>query len=80
MPFDFYIPSLNICIEYDGRQHFEPCTINGMHQEQANKAFADTQFRDSIKTRYCEEHDIKLLRISYLDYDNVEEIILSFLS
>lgn len=80
LPFDFYIPSLNTCIEYDGRQHFEPCTINGMHQEQANKAFADTQFRDSIKTRYCEEHDIKLLRISYLDYDNVEEIILSFLS
>lgn len=24
LPFDFYIPSLNLCIEYDGEQHFYP--------------------------------------------------------
>ena len=23
LPFDFYLPHLNICIEYDGEQHFK---------------------------------------------------------
>ena len=33
MPFDFYLPKHNICIEYDGKQHFEPIDIFGGEDE-----------------------------------------------
>ena len=29
LPFDFYLPKYNICIEYDGIQHFEPIDFAG---------------------------------------------------
>ena len=60
LPFDFYIPNMNVCIEYDGIQHFEPIEhfggIDGLKQRQYN---------DNIKTNYCLLHNISLLRISY---------------
>ena len=58
--FDYFIPSLNICIEYDGRQHFEPIDYFGGEQ-----SFVDTQYRDNIKNEYCKSHNILLIRYSY---------------
>jgi len=29
LPFDFYLPNENICIEYDGIQHFKPIDYFG---------------------------------------------------
>ena len=31
--------------------------------------------RDNIKNNYCRENNIKLLRIPYWDYDNIENIL-----
>jgi hypothetical protein len=60
LPFDFYLPEYNTCIEYDGRQHFEIIDrwggVNGL---------IDQQNKDKIKTDYCFNNKIKLLRISH---------------
>lgn len=68
LPFDFYLPELNICIEYDGPQHFEPIERFG-----GNNNFLQTQQNDSIKNKYCEENNITLLRIRY--DENINNIL-----
>ena len=72
LPFDFYIPALNSCIEFDGIQHFEPIDYFG-----GEKAFKEVRRRDGIKTKYCKEKGIKLLRIRY--DEDVEEKLNSIL-
>ena len=49
LPFDFYLPDLNICIEYDGEQHF--LYYNNFWGGKKN--LLETQYRDNIKTKYC---------------------------
>ena len=62
MRFDFYLPDYNMCIEYDGEQHYKPIKSFG-----GKKSFDDIKLKDSIKTNYCISKNIKLLRISYDD-------------
>jgi hypothetical protein len=62
LPFDFYIPSINTIIEYDGIQHFEPVELFGGLEE-----FEKTKIKDKIKNEYCSINNIKLYRISYKD-------------
>lgn len=78
LPFDFYIPSHNICIEYDGEHHFKPCTFGGVAKEQAEKAYELTKIRDEIKTQFCKSNNIMLVRIPYMEYKNIKNIISSF--
>lgn len=73
--FDFYIPDFNIAIEYDGHQHFNPVRFGGISEEVAIKKFNENKERDSIKTKYCEDNNIKLIRIPYFDYDNINNIL-----
>lgn len=68
--FDFYLPDLNYCIEYDGKQHFEAIDLFG-----GENGLRKTQARDQIKDQYCEEHNINLLRIPYTEYDNIDDIL-----
>jgi very-short-patch-repair endonuclease len=65
LEFDFYLPELNIAIEYDGIQHFTPVKHFG-----GIKALKEQKRRDSEKDQYCINNNIKLLRIPY--YENVE--------
>jgi len=60
LPFDFYLPDYNICIEYDGEQHFMPVSVYGGEEK-----FKKQQINDRIKNEYCEKNGIELLRISY---------------
>jgi len=65
LSFDFYLPKYNLCIEYDGVQHSLPVKYFG------GEASLQLQIRrDKIKTNFCKENNIKLIRISYLD--NIE--------
>lgn len=75
LPFDFYLPQYNICIEYQGEQHFKPCTFGGITQLQAEYNLEQQQIRDKIKKKFCQENKIKLITISYKDYDNIEKIL-----
>lgn len=63
--FDFYLPNENIIIEYDGRQHF----IQGDGYFDNEDKIKITQQHDEIKNQYCKEHQIKLIRIPYTDYN-----------
>ena len=58
--FDFYLPDLNILIEYDGIQHYEPIIHFG-----GNKKFLEIKKKDEIKNKYCIYNNIKLIRIKY---------------
>lgn len=70
LPFDFFIPLLNICIEYDGRQHFEAIDVFG-----GEEALRYIQHNDEIKTDYCKENNIKLIRIRYDEVVYADEMI-----
>lgn len=64
LKFDFYLPDYNCCIEYDGEQHFRKTFYS-------HDNFEERQERDNIKTKYCKDNNINLLRISYLDYNKL---------
>ena len=67
--FDFYLPEFNICIEYDGKQHFN--FVGTWHE--TKEEFERATQRDKEKTEYCIKNDIKLIRIPYYDYDKLNE-------
>ena len=72
LPFDFYTPQYNLCIEFDGKQHFIPTDFkSNSTEEEKLKYFELVQMRDSIKTDYCKNNNINLLRIKYTE--NIEE-------
>lgn len=72
LPFDFYLPDYNSCIEYDGKQHFESIEYFG-----GQESFEITVKHDNIKNEYCKDNGILLLRIPY--FKNVEEELNNFL-
>lgn len=68
--FDFYIESLNILIEFDGRQHFESvCYFGG------DLALTENKIRDLIKDDYAHHNNIKLIRIHHNDIQKIPEIL-----
>ncbi len=75
LPFDFAIfyptGELKCLIEYDGEQHFK--FVKLWHGDE--EGFKLQQLRDNIKTNYCKSHNIKLIRIPYTEFDNIENIL-----
>ena len=75
--FDFAIfdsNNLKMLIEFDGRQHFEAEDFYGGEEE-----LKIVKKRDRIKNDYTKNKNIKLLRIPYTEYDNIEEILTTHL-
>ena len=70
LPFDFYLPDLNLCIEYDGEQHFEINDYFG-----GKEGFEKVKINDGIKNSYCENNGINLIRIPYYDYNNILKLL-----
>lgn len=70
LPFDFYIPSKRIAIEFDGEQHFQPLDFFG-----GIEAFEKLKQNDKIKNDYCEDNYINLIRIKYDEINIIEEIL-----
>jgi Zn finger protein HypA/HybF involved in hydrogenase expression len=68
--FDFYLPKYNICIEYDGQQHFNP-----LWYDKNGVEFEKTQKRDKIKNEYCYNNGINLIRIKFNNKKELKEII-----
>ena len=54
--FDFYLPEKNICLEFNGKQHYEPIAFFG-----GDTRFIEQQRNDKIKVNYCSENDIELI-------------------
>lgn len=58
--FDFFIPSINTILEYNGIQHYEPIEHFG-----GIKSLKNTQKRDKIKKQYCLDNGINYEIIRY---------------
>ena len=67
---DFFIPSKNLIIVYNGIQHYKPIKMFG-----GAKAFHKQKQRDENVRQYCMENGIKLFEISYLQYPIIEQIL-----
>lgn len=65
--FDFYVPKYNLCIEYDGQQHYDK------NKSQSQKV------NDFLKNAYCLKNGVWLLRIKYTDFDNIEMKICQYI-
>lgn len=60
LKFDFYIPQKNICIEYNGLQHYKEINFFG-----GEVYFNGIKRRDEIKLKYCKENNIQLIIFKY---------------
>jgi hypothetical protein len=67
--FDFYLPELKLCIEYDGEHHF----IENKYFGEGNLEYM--RENDRIKNEYCESNNIELIRIPYFDFKNIDNIL-----
>lgn len=72
LPFDFYLPIYNSCIEYQGLQHYKSIPYFG-----GDKSLKILQEHDKIKKEYCANNNLTLLEISYSQ--NIEEVLNNFL-
>lgn len=73
LPFDFsivYDDKSEILIEFDGKQHFKPTGFFG-----GEEALKLRKKCDAIKTQYCADNGIPLIRIPYWDFDNIDAIL-----
>ena len=72
LPFDFWISSLNLLIEFDGQQHFNILRNNYWG---GRKELKKRQLHDQIKTTYCKAKGYRLIRIHYNDIKRIPEIL-----
>ena len=75
LPFDFYLPEYNICIEYDGEQHYENGRFKWRENGKRKNSFRTTKLHDAIKDEYCSTHKIPLIRIPYWESDDMESFL-----
>lgn len=60
--FDFFIPKYNLCIEYDGEQHFK-----SRRDSRGSHSLELQSIKDNIKNQFCLKNSINLERIIYTD-------------
>ena len=76
LPFDFYLNKNNIAIEVDGECHYKPILYSSSWSEkELLENFNKIKLHDSIKTNYCKENNIKLIRIPYFERENLENYL-----
>ena len=76
LPFDFYLPLFNVCIEFQGKQHYKEgfsfyLSYNRGNVEKATLQFEKTRYHDKLRREYCAKNNIVLLEIKY--DENIEE-------
>ena len=70
MSYDVFISGLNIAIEYQGKQHFEPIEFFG-----GEESYKRTIKRDRIKKDLSEQNGVKLIYINYWENISPNQII-----
>jgi very-short-patch-repair endonuclease len=67
-------------IEYDGRHHFIAQRFaTRVTQEEAESKLILQQEKDKMKDDYCNDNGYLLLRISYLQNDDIDIIVRNFI-
>jgi len=75
LSYDFYIPKLNLLIEYQGEYHDMVIKYKNETIEVAEARFKKQLEHDRRKREYAKKHNINLLEIWYWDFDNIEKIL-----
>lgn len=81
LPFDFAIfeeDKLKCLIEYDGIQHFKPKSFGSENNKDEN--FKLLKESEEIKNKFCIETNIKLIRIPYFEFENIDKILSEVIS
>ena len=73
LQFDFEVIKDNTkyYIEYDGRFHYEPFKNN----EKELIHLKNQKTNDKIKDKWCKDNNYKLIRISYKDFNKIDNIL-----
>lgn len=73
--FDFWLPDNNVCIEFNGKHHYEPVNFNTkfFNENYLQKQFENQTYNDEMKKEYCKTKNIKLIIIPYWDFDKIEK-------
>jgi hypothetical protein len=80
LPFDFAC-KINGCtkiIEYQGQQHYMQISFGNWSPYEKKIMFKKVKHHDKIKRKWCKTNDIPLLEISYLEFNNIENIVKDF--
>jgi len=82
-PYDFYLPKLNIAIEFDGEQHHSCDNFfskkKALKKNTTPEVILEEQIKiDKLKTDFCSENNIKLIRIEKIEL--VNEILTNVLN
>lgn len=75
MKFDFYLPSHNMLIEYDGHHHYQEVK----YFSNQGRDLRLVQEYDALKDAYAKKKGIPLLRIPFFSKDDVPIILAQFL-
>ena len=80
LPFDFYLKDYCACIEVDGIGHYRPVAFGGQ-KEKAQYIYEQRVQNDLIKTEYCKNNNIPLLRIPFWEIENgdYEDLLNNFI-
>lgn len=80
LPFDFYLDDFNACIEVDGVGHYRPVAFGG-RKEEAQDIYEQRVQNDLIKTEYCKNNNIPLLRLPFwiIENDDYEGLLYDFI-
>lgn len=75
--FDFYLPDYNLCIEYQGQQHYSPNFFieRTKDKEKGMELFNNNKKRDKIKKTFCQNNNINLLEIKYNQNTKISSIL-----
>lgn len=69
--FDFFVPSHNLLIEFDGEQHY--VFIKRFHK--TKEVFETFQQRDEIKNAFAKQNNIRLVRIRFDQQKDIPTIL-----
>ena len=68
LSFDFYLPKYNLLVEFDGQQHYKIANFSKSIEINKQK-FKQVKKNDAIKTKYCKDNNINLLRLNNDDFN-----------
>mgnify|MGYP000857344375 CR=1 FL=1 len=74
--YDFFVPSHNMFIEYDGEHHYLPVQTKGrISKDEALFNHNATKTNDEKKDEYAKEHKYTIIRISFKDREKINSIL-----
>jgi hypothetical protein len=72
--FDFYLPDIGICIEYNGEQHYRNIIRFGGEEELIQRTEHEKR-----KVKFCKHERIPIFRIPFTFKNNLEKIIMGLI-